>query len=598
MKEAIVQYKKRSEKFTNLDKRQKQTINFFSIVRLLIFCSGAGFLIYFLKSNDYLLAFLVFIITTVCFIFVAKKHGDLMVKRRICENIIYINNKSLKRIKGEWKSFEDTGKEYTDANHYFSYDLDIFGENSLFQYINTARTYLGRIALKNSLSSFPISKEIISKRQRAIEELAKNLWWRQKLEALALCTENFKAPEKLIQWSKDKVLFYENNLIKIIISILPIITISSGLMHFIFGIIPYTVPAILFVIQILITGFRYGERAKYLSSIYEYKKDIETYFIMIKHIDKKKFQSEYLLELKDKLVDLNGQKSYTSMNEFSKIVRSVSDRKNMFYIIKDLLFLWDYRVCFLLNKWKKESGENLGSWLEILGEFEALSSLAILNFDNPKWVIPEFTEKKRIIAKNAAHPLITGKRISNPINIDEKSPISLITGSNMAGKSTYLRTIGINLVLAYTGAAVCASTFHCPILHVYTCMRVNDDIDKRISSFYGEIIRIKKITEAMEKKEEVFFLLDEIFKGTNSIDRHTGAKILINKLKCYGGVGLVSTHDLELSSLEEESMGKIKNYHFEEYYKNNEIFFDYKLKNGVSKTRNAMYLMKMAGIEI
>ncbi|GAA0177462.1 MutS family DNA mismatch repair protein [Clostridium sediminicola] len=598
MKETTSIYKNRSEKFANLNRRQKQTSNFYSILRLLIFCSGAGFLIYFLKYNNYLLAFVIFIITVLCFILVAKKHGELMIRRKICNNIIDINKKSLERTKGEWKSFKDTGKEYIDSNHDFSYDLDVFGNNSLFQYINTARTYFGRNALKNSLSNFPNSKELISKRQVAIKELAKNLWWRQKLEAYALCSENLKKPEKLIQWSKDKVVFYENNSLKIIINILPIFTVSAGVMHFMFGIIPYTIPAILFVIQILITGFRYGERAKYLSSIYEYKKDIETYFTMIKHVDKKKFQSEYLMELKGKLVDLNGQNSYTSMNEFSKIVRSISDRRNMFYIIKDLLFLWDYRVCFSFNKWKKESGENLGSWLEILGEFEALSSLAILNFDNPKWVTPEFTEKKRIIAKNSAHPLITGKRISNPINIDEKSPISLITGSNMAGKSTYLRTVGINLALAYTGAAVCASTFQCPILHIYTCMRVNDDIDKRISSFYGEIIRIKKITEAIEQKEEVFFLLDEIFKGTNSIDRHTGAKILINKLRSYGGIGLVSTHDLELSSLEDESMGKIKNYHFEEYYKNNEIFFDYKLKTGVSKTRNAMYLMKMAGIEI
>ncbi len=168
----------------------------------------------------------------------------------------------------------------------------------------------------------------------------------------------------------------------------------------------------------------------------------------------------------------------------------------------------------------------------------------------------------------------------------------------MSGKSTLLRTIGINLVLAYAGAPVCAQRFGCPILRIYTCMRVSDNLGESISSFYAELLRIKLIVSASKTEGKIFFLLDEIFKGTNSQDRHAGAKVLIRQLSKVGAMGLVSTHDLELGDLERESDRRIRNYHFREYYKNDEIHFDYKLRPGISTTRNAMYLIKMAGIEV
>jgi len=194
------------------------------------------------------------------------------------------------------------------------------------------------------------------------------------------------------------------------------------------------------------------------------------------------------------------------------------------------------------------------------------------------------------------HPLLINTCVANSLKFEPPENILLITGSNMSGKSTLLRTVGINLVLAYAGGNVCAKTFKCSIMDIYTCMRVNDDLEKNISSFYAELLRIKMIVNAVEEGQTVFFLLDEIFKGTNSIDRHTGAKALIMKLSKAKVLGLVSTHDLELGDLEKES-NKVKNYHFQESYKDNEIYFDYKLRPGVSTTRNAAFLMKMAGIE-
>jgi DNA mismatch repair ATPase MutS len=228
---------------------------------------------------------------------------------------------------------------------------------------------------------------------------------------------------------------------------------------------------------------------------------------------------------------------------------------------------------------------------------EALASLSIIAFDNADWAQPEFiTDKLAVNASELAHPLLPKSRVSNDAQLGLPHSILLITGSNMSGKSTYLRTIGLNLVLAYAGAPVCAKSFSCSIMNIYTCMRISDNLEKNISSFYAEIIRIKKIVSAAKKGERVFFLMDEIFKGTNSFDRHLGAETLVNMLSRQNAVGLVSTHDLELGELEEQNP-KVKNYHFLEHYKNNEICFDYRLRPGVSTTRNAIYLMKLAGIE-
>ena len=195
-----------------------------------------------------------------------------------------------------------------------------------------------------------------------------------------------------------------------------------------------------------------------------------------------------------------------------------------------------------------------------------------------------------------AHPLIGDRAVANTYELVTPKQITLITGSNMSGKSTFLRTVGINLLLTYIGAPACANEFSCPIMNIYTCMRTKDNLEESISSFYAEILRIKLIIDACKRGEEVFVLLDEIFKGTNSKDRHIGATVLIKQLISNGARGLVSTHDLELCDLEEE-MKEVENYNFREYYKDNKIQFDYKLRKGKSNTQNAVYLMRLAGID-
>jgi DNA mismatch repair ATPase MutS len=316
---------------------------------------------------------------------------------------------------------------------------------------------------------------------------------------------------------------------------------------------------------------------------------------MIKLIEEKNFHSKLLMDIKHEFI---GEKFKASkaINKLSKISNKVSDRRNLFSILLNAIFLWDFHLIAQLENWKKQYGKLVMPWLNAIGDMEALSSLSIIGFDNPKWTLPVIDNCPKVKAENTAHPLLSNDAVCNCVEINISSSILLITGSNMSGKSTFLRTIGINLVLAYAGASVRADEFSCGLMNIYTCMRISDNLEKNISSFYAEIIRIKKVVTAANVGEAVFFLLDEIFKGTNSLDRHTGAEALINMLSKENTLGIVSTHDLELGDLENKNQ-KVKNYNFQEYYKDNEIHFDYKLRKGVSTTRNAKFLMKLAGIE-
>jgi len=317
------------------------------------------------------------------------------------------------------------------------------------------------------------------------------------------------------------------------------------------------------------------------------------------HIEKGEFKATYLNKLKTRLVDSSGENTIIRLKQLEVLVERILNRNNAMFIPFNILFLWDYQCLIGLEQWKEKHGSLIEGWIQVIGEVETLSSLANIGYDYPKWVFPSITPKSSILyGKSIGHPLLTNKRINNDINIEDPSRILLITGSNMSGKSTFLRTIGVNLILAYAGAPVCAEYIRCSIMSIYTCIRINDNLEKGISSFYSELLKIKSIVEATKEDRQVFFMLDEIFKGTNSHDRHLGAKYLIKQLYKNKAIGLVSTHDLELGVLEKESNGKIRNYHFQESYENNEISFDYILRSGISTTRNAMYLMKMAGVEV
>ncbi len=266
----------------------------------------------------------------------------------------------------------------------------------------------------------------------------------------------------------------------------------------------------------------------------------------------------------------------------------------------NLLLQWNLQQALNLEEWKAKNPSSIQNWLEALGEMDALCSLAILRFNHPQWAIPQFTETHfQLSAKNMGHPLIPhDKRVTNEMVIEGNDQIMLITGSNMAGKSTYLRSAGVNIVLAMAGAPVCATTFSLSPVHLLSSMRITDNLEENTSTFYAELKKLKFILENVNNREPVFILLDEILRGTNSFDRHTGSVALIKQFIKKTTPAVIATHDVALAGLEKEFPGNIKNYHFDVQVSGEELHFDYLLKPGICSSLNASLLMKKIGIEI
>jgi len=599
LKEPVKLYEKRKNKYKELFEKFTRSTDMISNLRLIVFLVGAAGAITLFVIRYFYLFSAEFVIFVVIFIWLILKHGKLLEFKKYSALLLKTNEDSLKRLNGEWTSFQDNGEEFKDESHSFSNDLDIFGDNSLFQCINTASTYLGRQVLKRSLLEVPKSVNFVQKKQEAIKELATKLMWRQRFFVEGLLNSNkMHDPEDLVSWSKEKYDFFRKPWVIAGVTILPLITVCLLISAFAMHLIPKYVPVLTLIIQFILLGIKRKKRDGIFNIAAKYKDDIKAYHKMLRFLEKHSFNSSLIKEIKATMSDFGGIEASKQIDKLSKIIDSTSDRYNIFYFIFNAITLWDYRNLIKLEKWKIKSGKYIRNWIEAISEMEALCSLSTIVFDHPTWVIPQITSNKTIfIAEDMGHPLLKESGIHNDLSLKSPTKVLLVTGSNMSGKSTFLRTSGINLVLAYSGASVCAKAFVASIMEIYTCMRVSDNLGKSISSFYAELLRIKTIVNAEAEEKNIFFLLDEIFKGTNSKDRHAGAKVLIKKLSETDSIGMVSTHDLELCEMEKEN-NKIKNYHFQEYYKDNMIHFDYKLRPGASTTRNAIFLMKMAGIEI
>jgi DNA mismatch repair ATPase MutS len=322
---------------------------------------------------------------------------------------------------------------------------------------------------------------------------------------------------------------------------------------------------------------------------------------MLQHIENAGFSSPLLMEMKEKLsIKYLNRKASECISKLDSLIGFINLRYSSIHFPVNIITLWDLQFYISLEKWKSRAGTHLRDWLIALGKYEELSSLAILLYDNPSWCFANIIDKPyHLKAVETGHPLIHHKeRVANDLHLDGAGSIMLITGSNMSGKSTMLRTIGINLILSYAGAPVCAKNFECSLMNIYSSMRISDNLEKNISSFYAELIRVKMIIEAAQSGTPMIFFLDEIFRGTNTRDRKTGAITVLKKLSSDGVMGLVSTHDVELAELENDTGLNLKNSYFRETYKDNSIHFDYIMREGISDTSDAIYLMRMIGIEI
>lgn len=580
------------------DKLQKIENNLvvFAILRLVVVTIGMFLLYYFYKSNSFKDMIISFCISIILFVTIAFIHNNVINKKNRKMLLLEFNENGIKRLNGQWKEFRDIGEEYIDSNHNFSSDLDVFGKNSLFQWINTTRTIFGRneLAKMMILNNLPTKYDIID-RQEAIKELSNKRNFSERIYVEA--TDNKKDKKNIndvLKWSQSK----ENA--GITIKYIPYIFIAVTIIIIILVMnkrLPISYLVLDLIINYLVVKLLTRRLSNEIDMFIKYKRDIFQYSNILTIIQSENFESCSLKKLQRDLVS-NTSNCKSEMNKLKNIISWIGDSKsNAYYFVINVFMLSDIFILYNLFKWREVNGDKLEKWLNVMGQFEALISLSNLAFEHQDWTYPEITANKVINTVNVGHPLLGDKAKKNDFILNGKEKVALITGSNMSGKSTFLRTIGFNMVLAYLGLPTNSDYFKCGIYNIYTCMRTQDNLEESISSFYAEILRIKLVIEAAKSGENIFFLLDEIFKGTNSADRHLGAKVLVEQLVNLNGIGLVSTHDLELCDLEKIKPWLI-NYNFQEHYEDNNIKFDYLLRKGRSTTQNAKHLMKLAGIKI
>lgn len=596
MKNSLSYYKNNMEKINEqLESLEKKLIAF-SIIRFIIVILGLIAMYYYYKQDSIEGLGFSFLCTLFVFLIIVFFHNErINLKKRLLTMLEYYE-KGIKRLDNTWKEFSDIGEEFINKNHNFSSDLDIFGKKSLFQWINLTRTKFGRkkLAHKMMLNDLPTRYEI-QDNQEAIKELSKKRDFCEKLYFEATIQNKKKENiEELLKWAKSE----EKNsfTIKYVSYIFIAITLILIFLTII-GRFPVTYLLLDLMINYLVIKLLTRKLSSVIDIFINNKREIIKYSNLLGLIQDESFESKKLLELQKDLLGSNIN-CKAEMKKLRNIVNWLGDStSNAYYLIINVFLMSDIFILCNLEEWRIKNGYKLEKWLEIMGEIEALVSLSTLAFEHQAWSYAKISGVNEIEARGLAHPLLGERAKVNDFNLCGNERVALITGSNMSGKSTFLRTIGFNMILTYLGLPTCSKFFKCGISNIYTCMRTQDNLDENISSFYAEILRIKLVIEAAKSGKKVFFLLDEIFKGTNSQDRHDGARILIEQLVKLQAVGLVSTHDLELCNLEQEKSWLV-NYNFREYYKNNKINFDYILRRGKSETQNAKHLMKLAGIDI
>ncbi|MBN8668251.1 MAG: hypothetical protein J0M30_12165 [Chitinophagales bacterium] len=495
--------------------------------------------------------------------------------------------------------FRPTGEGHFSKEHDYANDLDILGHASLFQYINRSESTSGQKNLVQWLLH-PAPVELIRSRQDAVKELATNPEWRAQFQSYGRLNQvTLKTEIAVSRWLAEGHQFLNHKFYVLLRWILPILSLGNLLAYLTGNFTSqqfYPLLFLFFILSLLISR-------KVMPAYVQLNKVNEQFTTLshcIGHLEELAPRSTLLTSYIDSLH--HGQeKSSTIISRLRKIMDRLDYRLNplVFLPLNTLLF-WDLQQIFALEKWKSQYGKNALSWFRVYGEMEALSSLATIRFNHPDWAFPVIVSEEGVFrSTELGHPLIpAGKRVNSSIEVSGKGQLALITGSNMAGKSTFLRSVGINTILAMSGAPVCAGSLEVSPLRVMSSMRVSDNLEESTSTFYAELKKLKTIIEAVNRKENILILLDEILRGTNSGDRHQGSAALIRQLIHHQATGLIATHDLELASLTKEFPGHIHNYHFDVQVEGEELFFDYKLKTGVCTSMNASLLMRKIGIEM
>lgn len=579
----------------------EKSINRNSLMRLALILIGATALFQIFQLNNIWVLLLAVFAIVLGFAYLVLRQSKLENVRDEKKAFLRVNENEVHMKAGAENMYADVS-EYEDGKHAYSSDLDIFGPKSLFALVNRTATNDG-LSLLASWFLNPFSKKAILERQEASAELSSKKEWTQLLQTKLLFNLGKKVNIKtfLTRYMEDQALQFGSSFMRIYVKIAPLLFVL-GVLISVF-VIPVWNYMLLLAIVHLMWAMALGGKVSYFSSrIDKIGVTLIAYSDAVKMVEKEQFAASLNQRLQSELKTDKQENLSTAFKHLGSLVDKLDARNNILIgSILNMLLLWDFKQVLAIVDWKKNYEGNVLKAFDIIAEFEALISLAILKSNNATWATPTILDNPqtdRIQATAINHPLINQEvAVANTYDAQDHQ-LALITGSNMAGKSTFLRTIGINAVLAYAGAVVCAAQFSLPIYSLVSYMRIKDSLNESTSTFKAELDRMKFILEKLATDSNTFVLIDEMLRGTNSVDKYLGSKAIIRKILAIGGKGIVATHDLQLASLEEEYVGKLKNFHFDIQVHDGEMLFDYKLKNGKCTIFNASLLLKGIGVDV
>ena len=573
----------------------KKQIFRISMLRLTLFVAGVAGIYFFLSQTPLLI--ICICLTFLPLFILVKIHNRFFIRKEWLETQARIIQEELQALSGDYSSFED-GKEYVNPEHPYSFDLDIFGRRSLFQSINRTCTFFGKDRLAKWLQNHLHEKTSIEKRQEMVREISEHTLFREQFRVAGLVHHGQSSDaEKIQAWSQSPAQYLHAGWVKAFIWGVPVIN-SLLLITSLIGWTSFSCLGLSFGI-FLVLSFGVIKRATYIQETYgKQLKSLNGYARLIALAKAEDWKSAGMLELMERF-NLNGQSPVQALQQLSKELDRLDLRNNQFlYVLLEGSIFFQLQEIVRIERWKVRYGQHISEWLETVGELDALCSLGTFAYNHPQYTYPELTEKPFcFLATQMGHPLMPASQcVKNDATIPSRPFFLIITGANMAGKSTYLRTIGVNYLLACVGAPVCCEKLKLLPNQLITSLRTSDSLSDNESYFFAELKRLKRIIDLLNQGQQLFIILDEILKGTNSMDKQKGSFDLIRQFMQLKANGIIATHDLLLGSLVKQFPEEIRNYCFEADIKDNELTFSYKLREGVAQNMNACFLMKKMGI--
>jgi DNA mismatch repair ATPase MutS len=559
-----------------------------SMLRLVIFCTAVTG-VYFSFGNARLV-WVIIAITIALFIFLVSRHSDLQYKRDRIKALLKINTTEIEVLQRKFHHLPD-GDEFKNPKHYFSQDIDLFGRGSFYQYANRTvlkqgSEVLSKLLLENSITDIPAKQE-------AIQELGQMPEWRQNFSAIASLVKTETPFNVIIKWLKTYQVFVPNYM-SYFPMIFSLVSVALITMYFLDLLNGWGVIIWLFI-GLGVTGSYLKKIDKLSANTSKVQSTFEQYNKLLTILEKTEFKSSLFKEKRERVIN-DKHKTSLILREFSKYLNNLDQNNNIIYLFfGNGFFLRSLYTCFQIERWIKAHGSSVEEWFNVIAFFDAYNSLGNIAFNHPHYIFPKLSNGKTTLKSiNAGHPLLNpDKRILNNFQIDREQFL-IITGANMAGKSTFLRTVSLQIVMANVGLPVCASEMNYKPIRLITSMRTSDSLTDDESYFFSELKRLKFIVDEI-KDDQYFIVLDEILKGTNSTDKAKGSRKFVEKLVASKSTGIIATHDLSLCDTAND-LPQVQNFYFDAEIIDDELHFDYKFKKGICQNMNASFLLKKMGI--